>query len=178
MSKRDIFKIIIKLGGLYLMFILLVDIVFTIVDLGIPRGNRDYYIFAYLILMLGIYFYFLVYKPDLIIDWLKLDKGFDTDRFEWGGLSKTDFFEVAVFFLGAYFFIDALPPFLVQIFLAFKAEITPSSELMDTLDRFTSRFGVVNYKLLLQDALYLVLGYLIMTNYDIIARKFFGRQKQ
>jgi len=174
MTKRDFFLIVLKLAGLYFFFIILTNIIsMTCIFTG-EFHSRDIYIMLYLMFLMGILVYLFFRKPQKIVDIFKLDKGFDTNQFEAGGLHKTDFAEGMLFLLGAYIFVTAFPQFLVQIFLLFKSKISGSSELMNTLDSFTSHFGVVNYYVLLQDVLFLLAGYLIMTNYDLIVRKFFG----
>jgi hypothetical protein len=78
MTKRDFFRIMIKIFGLYM--------VISTIFLAIP-GNISWifmnidltgiiWITAVVIIII-LLFLFLIYRPDKIIGWLRLDKGFD-----------------------------------------------------------------------------------------------------
>ncbi len=173
MTKRDFFIIVLKLTGLFLFFSIITSLVSFIYGLFESGGAGGFYIVLFLLFFLAVFSYFFLFNPKLIIDLLKLDKGFDTDRFEWGGLTKIDFAEVSVFILGIYIFVQSIPAFLIQFFLLFKTKVSPKTELLDNLDNFTSPFSGVNYYSLTIYIMNFIIGYLIMTNYDLIVQKIF-----
>jgi len=55
---------------------------------------------------------FLIYKPDKIIDWLKLDKGFDDDRIDFQNFNNTNILKLAVIVIGGIMLIKNIPAFL------------------------------------------------------------------
>jgi len=83
MTKRDFFRIIIKLFGLYALILT----VFIYIPTNISYVTFQFepivllWIFGAAALTALIYI-LLIRKTDLIIDFLKIDKGFDDDRIE------------------------------------------------------------------------------------------------
>lgn len=168
MTKRDFFKIIIKLFALY--FLLLV--VFSFIP-----SNLRYIIFEFepLIIIsivgstiiMSLLFIFLLKKSDAVIDLLKLDKGFDTDHMELGNFNGFQIAKLALIFIGGLLFLDYVPEFLRYSFLAFKSEVSVDGadflggyRYEDQMDYFQWAVSGMN----------LILSYLILTNYSRIAK--------
>ena len=83
MTKKDFFRIIIKVFGLYflvtfLFSVLPSNIAFVLIDLG---WFEIIWLLA-VVLIFALLFILLILKPDKIIGWLKLEKGFDEKRIQ------------------------------------------------------------------------------------------------
>jgi len=89
MTKKDLFRLIIKIFGLYFV----ISSLFSIIPFNIEFLTTQIYSNAPFDYANGIWmivniawiillFVLLIYKPDIILKWLKLDKGFDDDRID------------------------------------------------------------------------------------------------
>jgi len=159
MTKRDFFILVIKLFGLMsivtsLFSVLPSNISFALMD--IDAFSLTWIIVAVLI-VLGL-FVLLVFKSDKVVGLLKLDKGFDEDRIEFGNLNSADIVKIGTFIIGGLLIIDNIPAFLSHTLFAFKGSVV--GQVYSTQDKFYWAVSGLN----------LVIGYLLITNYDFVAR--------
>src|SRR6218665_1936200 len=111
MTKRDFFRILIKIFGLYSAVIA----IFTF----IPRNISNFYMMRddgfmisliVLILMLTVsFFLFILYKADFIIDKLNLDKGFDDDLIVFGDFTNHQMFKFSIIIIGGFLIVNYVP---------------------------------------------------------------------
>ena len=71
------------------------------------------------LLLYGAISYYLIFKTDLIIDKLKLDKGFDSDAISLN-IHRSTILSIAVIVIGGLLFIDEFPNFCRQLFSYFQ----------------------------------------------------------
>ena len=89
MTKRDLFRILIKIFGFYSGIITL----FSIVPGYVSTLPNDFipmlFLFVFGMIFLSLLLvYVLIFKTDFIIDKLKLDQGFDEDRIQFENLNN------------------------------------------------------------------------------------------
>ena len=168
MTKRDFFRIIIKLFGLYALIIT----VFTYIPTNISYVTFRFepivllWIFGFVAIAVLIYI-LLIRKTDLIIDFLKIDKGFDDDRIEFGNFNSQKIIQLALILIGGFLIIDYLPDFLQYTYLAFKKEVSPNG--LNFMEDFS--FGkITDYFNWVISGLNLIVGYVLLTNYDRITK--------
>ena len=175
MTKRDFFRIIIKLFGLYALILT----VFTYIP-----SNLSYVTFQFEPIILlwifgaaaltGLIYILLIRKTDLIINFLKIDKGFDDDRIEFGNFNSQQIMKLALIIIGGFLIIDYLPDFLQYTYLAFKKEVSPSG--LNQLEKFS--FGKTkDYFDWVISGMNLIVGYVLLTNYDRITKWIDGKEK-
>lgn len=174
MTKRDFFRIILKLFGLYSLILALSYIpsnigyvtfqVEPIVLLWIT-GAIAFVILAYV---------FLILKTDRIIDLLKIDKGFDDERIELGNFNSESILKLALIILGGFLIIDYLPNFLQYTYLTFKMKVNATG--LNQLEQFN--FGTskdyLDWGISIMN---LVIGYVLLTNYARIAKWITRKEK-
>src|SRR5690606_14048048 len=123
MTKRDFFRIIIKIFGLYSLILTVFNVLPTsigyITDF-VPTTLL--WIFGSMVLII-LMFSFLIFKTDKIINLLKLDKGFDDERIELGNFNNKKILQFALILIGGFLFLGHLPDFLQYCFLAFKKQV-------------------------------------------------------
>ncbi|MEK6153978.1 hypothetical protein WIW50_11985 [Flavobacteriaceae bacterium 3-367] len=168
MTKRDFFRIIIRLFALYLLLLL----VFDYLPLNISYFTYELSFWPFLILggsaiFMLLMFLLLLKKTDLIIDVLKLDKSFDDDRIDFGNLGSLEIVKIALLFISGFLILDHLPEFLHYCYLGFKQEISATGlspfeapGLAEFWDYFRWFISGVN----------LIVGYLILANLGRLAR--------
>lgn len=162
MTKRDFFRIVIRLFALYLLLLT----VFNFIPTNVSYLTYDITIWPILIILgsavlMILLFIFLLRKSDTVIDVLKLDKAFDDERIEFGSLGSLEIVKIALIFIGGFMILDHLPEFLNYCYLGFKKEISSAglspfeapglSEYWDYLRWFVSGVN-------------LLVGYLIISN--------------
>jgi hypothetical protein len=162
MTKKDLFKIILKLYGLY-----------SIIELVIQIPNISYYLyydssdeFNWLILTVPIVslliVYILLFKPELIIDLFKLDKGFEsndlpTNTFDGKGITK-----IALIIIAVYLIVSNIGDFISQVLFSFKESVS-RGDIESLLEAFNP--NPVNYQIMMNSAISLFVGFLLLTNH-------------
>ena len=162
MTKRDFFRIIIRLFALYLLLLT----VFNFIPTNVSYLTYDFTVWPILIILgsavlMMLLFIFLLRKSDAVIDVLKLDKAFDDERIEFGNLGSLEIVKIALIFIGGFMILDHLPEFLHYCYLGFKKEISSTglspfeapglSEYWDYFRWFVSGIN-------------LLVGYLVLSN--------------
>ena len=162
MTKTDFFRIIIKLFGLYW----LISTFFSlgqIVYFSTTNAGWSGIIYSVVMLALMVFLFFvLIFKSDMIIDLLKLNKGFDEDRIEFQNFNVKNILMLAVIIIGATMILDNIASFLNQIYLSVKVFLSNQSDLV-TIN------GQSSYHLVLSSTK-IVLGYLLLTNYPAVCK--------
>ena len=121
MSKRDFFRTIIKLFGLYSLILSLFQLFPALINFSY-MGFSLWSVISVLgltAIIIAIYV-FLVNKPDLIIDWLNLDKGFDDSRIEFGNFDSDKLVSFATIIIGGFLIIDYFPSFINNCYYGTK----------------------------------------------------------
>lgn len=108
------------------------------------------------------FFLFLLFKADLIIDKLKLDKGFDEDRIQFENLNNDSIVKFAIFLIGGFLIVDYFPNFLNYTFQAFRSKVQNSESIRIPVSYFNWIVSGIN----------IVLGYALITNYKSLATFF------
>lgn len=163
MTKRDLFRVLIKIFGFYSGIITL----FSIVPGYVSTLPNDFipmlFLFVFGMIFLSLFLvYVLIFKTDFIIDKLKLDQGFDEDRIQFENLNNENLLKFAVLIIGGFLVLDYLPSFLNHTFQAFKTKIHSTENNIYTINYFNWISSGIN----------LVLGYLLLTNFKRIASYF------
>ncbi len=162
MTKRDFFRTIIKLFGLYW----LINTVFSMsqiynLSLGISQNNSSeiFYFIAVLIFIVFV-FILLIFGADKIIKWLKLDKGYDNEQIDTKNIDAEKIMMLGMIIIGGLLIIDYIPELINQIFMALKKNVSFESEIMN-YDGFSTFY-------LTTSLIKCVIGYLLLTNHASI----------
>jgi len=168
MTKRDFFKTIIKIIGLYFT----VQTVFSYIPTNLS------YIFSFMeseeflkiILLTTLYsaiavsiFLFVLFKSGKIVDILKLDKGFDDEKIEFGNFNNLKIMKLAVILIGGIMIVSNLSEFLNFLYHAFKNSARVS---MYESNELTGEY-IYNW---ITTGLNILIGYLLMTNFKSISK--------
>jgi hypothetical protein len=172
MTKKDLFRLIIKIFGLYSV----ISIIFSVFpsNVGLVLSQIDFIGIVWLIFSLIaiiLLFTLLIYKPDKIISWLKLDKGFDEDKIEFQNFNNSNILRLAIIVIGGTILIQNIPAFLSHTLFAFKS--SAGNGLNDNM----FKFGLRDYIHWATSFLNIILGYLMLTNYNYISKMFKDKDK-
>lgn len=167
MTKRDFFRIIIKLFGLYCAILTLFSSLPTYLSYLINQFDIFTIVWSTIVSAIVILILIaLIFNADKIIDRLKLDKGFDDEKIQFGDFSGINLLKFSVIIIGGLMIIDNIPEFLNHVYLAFRSQV--SIEGINLLDTFI--YGQVNYSRLTIAGISILIGYLMVTNYIKIAQ--------
>lgn len=167
MSKKDFFRIIFKLFGLY-------SVIITVLNYIPANISYVFYKFEPLIILwvlgatilaIGLYI-LLIRKTDKILSWLKIEEGFDDDRIEIGNFNGLGVLKLALILIGGFLVVDHLPKLLHYTYLAFKKEVSPNG--LNLLESYDS-FGQMDYAQWAISGINVVMGYLLLMNYKRMA---------
>jgi hypothetical protein len=163
MTKKDFFRIILKLFGLYA----LISTIFSAIPGNIVYVFMDTEIVGILWLLavtiiIILLFAFLILKSDTIIKFFKLDKGFDDDRIDFSNFSIENIIKLALILIGGFVMIGAIPSFLSQSYFALRS-IIKTVEYQYVLE-------TKDYIHWVSSGVSILLGYFLMTNYSNISK--------
>lgn len=167
MTKKDFFRIVIRLFALYLLLLTIFNFIPTMVSyLRYELEIWPILIILGSVILMILLFLFLLRKTDNVIDVLKLDKGFDDKLIEFGNLNSLEIVKIVLIFIGGFMILDHLPEFLNFCYLGFKKEISATglSPLeAPGLDEFWDYFRGFN------SMANILIGYLILSNLGKLA---------
>lgn len=169
MTKKDFFIIIIKLFGLYLFIATLFGAAPSM--LYISQMEMDAYTILYILVFIaffGFLLIYLLYHSEKVVGFLKLDKGFDSDVIQLEKLEKGQLIQLGLIIVGGLIVLEHLPSLLTNSYYFFKA-LNHDAVNYEEID-FTN---TGNYAYLTKDIITVLLGYLVLTNNETIAKKLF-----
>jgi hypothetical protein len=167
MTKKDFFRIIIKIFALYIFISTLFYFIpeyFRILQYS-SDDNEMMFIILINILILFLSFV-LIKQTDVVIRLFSLEKGFDDDQIIIGDLSMRKIISFAVIIIGFVLIVNNLSMFLHQVFFAFK-KLIPSGNHRSVLLQLEESFDLFN---LIYSSVSILIGYLLLSNYDIISK--------
>ena len=138
MTNKDFFRLMIKLFGLY-QFLLLI---FTSLPRNLQLLFNDFFSISSIITLILItlfilaVYYVFVKKPDLIIDFFKLDKGFDNNEITVSNLNSDTILQIGMVLIGGFLIVDNFGYFISSFITYFK--ISYMSENLESLKIFES----------------------------------------
>jgi hypothetical protein len=126
MTLRTLFNIILKILGIFFIkdFLAIIPQVISsfFFITNSDTGGEGVWVLASVLLFLFLYgaiSYYLIFKTDLIIDKLKLDKGFDNDTISLN-IHRATILSISIMVIGGLLFVDEFPNFCQQLFSYFQ----------------------------------------------------------
>ena len=161
MTKRDFFRLIIKLFGLYSMILTLFIFLPSNISNVLIYKEEIWFVFIILgsILLAIALFLILLFKTDFIIDKLGLDKGFDDDKIILGEFNNEQIFKFAIILIGGFLILDYFPNVLFEMINIFKTKSSSNSIYGYEVDYFNFIVGIIN----------IMIGLIFITNYKHIS---------
>lgn len=103
-------------------------------------------------------FVLLIFKSGVLVDLLKLDRGFDDDKIELGNFRAPDVVMIGAFIIGGLLILNNFPAFLSHILFSFKGSVVGRG--YGGSDNFN--WAVSGIKILI--------GVFLITNYSFVAK--------
>jgi hypothetical protein len=160
MTKKDFFRLLIKIFTLYSVIISSFTLFPQIVLLNQMLDNV---LLSFVVLgsiLIVVLFSFIMIKfTDRIIVFLKLDSGFDDENIIIGNLNNIDIIKFSIIVIGGFMIVDNFPKLLMDILNEFKFKATSNNLQGHEVDYFW--FGV--------RFLNMLFGYLLISNCKSVA---------
>ena len=163
MTNKDFFRLMIKLFGLY-QFLLLI---FTFLPSNLQLLFNDFFsissivsIILITLFILAVYYVF-VKNPDIIINFFKLDRGFDKNEITVSNLNSDTILQIGMVLIGGFLIVDNLGYFISSFITYFK--ISYMKETFESLKNFEN---------LILNGVNLILGFCLIIYRKQIAGKF------
>lgn len=166
MTKKDLFRIILKIAGLYFLVVTLFQ---ALPGLSIFFGNAPWHsivLFVVVIIIFALLFAVLIFKPDAVIKSLKLDRGFDDDVVMLKRIDFSDLLKVAIFAIGLSLIVKQLPLFITHAIFLFKLLVKNQNDISSQLQSSV----LTDYVSWGVKIISLIIGYFMITNYASIVR--------
>ncbi len=166
MTKTDLFRVIIKIFGIYCFleafFRLLPSISFS--------GSFDSFSFTfnliYLIVM-GLIAFLLLFQTDRLIKFFRLEKGFDTSTIDTKNLGTEGLLKFGLIMIGLLMVSNNIASFINYCYLAFKKQVSANG-----LDEVSGAIldQYIDYNWWVISGLNVLIGIIILTNYKWISK--------
>lgn len=161
MTKKDLFRILIKVFGLYFLIVTLFEIIpSNIANFVINFSSELILVLLLSLVVCFILVYFLFFKSDTIIDLLKLDKKFDDDKVILGTTDFDILLRLVVVVIGLWLLLDTFPRVILEILNEFRLKAMNA-------ERFGYKSDYLN---LLVRLINMLIGWLLITNNKAIAK--------
>ena len=158
MPVRDFFRLIIKLFALYSLILALFQTFPYANSIMFQSAGIEYWVMIITIFVLLILlFLVLIYSTDGIVNKLDLDRGFENPNIEFGNLNDQTIIKLGCIIIGGFLIVDHVGTFLSNFYLLFRQED------MDELGR-------APYVRFATSVINLVMGYLLLTRYDVVSK--------
>lgn len=106
----------------------------------------------------------MIQNADWVIDKLKLDIGFDSDRIDLGNFDELKMVSFATILLGGFLIVTCFPSFIGNCYLAFKGTVETKG-LQNNYGEYSERANYFDWGIAVMN---LINGYLLLSNYGEI----------
>ena len=161
MTKKDLIRLLIKLMG---VLVLLNSLPALIGQFAFVAGSDDGKLILWPILILITTLALsalLIFCPDSIIRFLRLDKGFDDNQIKLDQLKSEKLISIAVLIIGGMFIVHSLAPLIIEFGQKIYASVAEK-------DPFFPSFENADNTRLYTNILQVLLGFFLITNYQRI----------
>ena len=166
MTNRDFFRLMIKLFGIYQFFIIVFSVLpssvsYVMGDSLFSFSERIIPIGLLLLLVLAVFF-LLIRFPDKIIDFFKLDKGFDSEKINLSNFNSDAILQIGLVLIGGFLIVENIASFASSLIAYFRLQ-NMNPDIFHALK---------NTEGLVFSGIIVVLGFLLITFRRQIAGKF------
>ncbi|MGB5981498.1 MAG: hypothetical protein WBG46_05080 [Nonlabens sp.] len=164
MTKKDLFIIIIRILGLYMLFLIVFEVLPT--NLAVLSIEDNYTVMLLILANLLVFsalFFLLIRYAGKIVSLLKLDAGLSNEIINLKFLKTTDILRVGIVLLGGFLIIFNIADFLFMCFMAFKSNL-PTQSYMES-----NKLNFNDYLYWFVYAVNILIGYLLIRNVNRVA---------
>ncbi|WP_421805708.1 hypothetical protein [Flagellimonas sp.] len=173
MTKTDLFRVVIKIFGLYCFINALFQLLPSVsVTWGFDSFNFVFNL-IYLLVM-GLIAALFLSQTDRLIKLFKLEKGFDSTTIDVRNLNAHGLIKFGLVIIGLFMIVENLAPFINFCYWAFKKQVSANGldEIGGSiLDQY------IDYNWWITSGLNILIGIVVTTNYKRISKLFVEKEK-
>lgn len=162
MSKKDLIRLLIKIAGIILFFNYLSSFISQVALFIITFEWSSFLLLLVSTLITISLVVILIFYPDKVINLLRLDKGFDDERVTFNFQHAEAVVGIIILALGGIFILNNIAPLMVEI--GYRIQTSVDS------NQFLSSMPTPNDKRLYISIIEIGIGYLLMSNYKLLAQ--------
>jgi hypothetical protein len=165
MTKKDFFRILIKLFGLYSAVITVFQLIPNNFIYAVSVRSIEPFVILWTLLYAALsiaVFSLIIFKTDMILNLLKLDQGFDDEFMKFANLNDQTIVKIGIIIIGGFLFVDYFPDFIQHCYSGFKSQF--GNKMF--VDNSYSQKQSLNWAL---SGINVVMGYLLLTNFGKIS---------
>lgn len=168
MTKKDFFRVLIKVFGLYSLILALFQFIPTTLSY-VQATDNGLFLFTLIFptALVVSFFLFLLLKTDNVLKWLKLGEGFDDDEIKIGELKPHVLVSILVIVIGGIQIVHYAPNFILSSYQGFKHLVQTRGLENNIFQTYGQVFDLNVYILTI---LNLVIGILLISNYTKISK--------
>lgn len=170
MTKKDLFRILLKIFGVINFFTFIVFYTVQLVLSFFYGENEPMYLIINILSLVIAYafFHLTIFKPDVVLHFFKLDKGFDTETIDFKEINLKQLLQTGLLLFSLYILIFTLPTVIYDGLKLFKQfiETKPVNQFQFPSTHVDRSFFYIN-------CIKLGMAFLILTNYKSISERIF-----
>lgn len=166
MSKKDLFRIVFRVLGIYFLITQLFSFLPAIIPFFTFGHTNLWSILITVFLLLGfaVFFLLLIFNPDILIRALKLDKGFDDEHIRIGTSDFRGVLKIAIIVIGMTILVKQVPIFITHLLFLFKLLVSNQHDIHSHMQNAV----LTDYVSWGIKIISLIIGFLMITNYKRI----------
>ena len=174
MMKTDLFRVVIKIFGIYCFINFLFQLIPTYsVSWGFDSFNFFFSLIQFV--TMGLITFLLLFKTDTLIKVFRIDKGFDNKVIVTKDVNAKGIFKFALIIIGLSMIVDNISQLLTFCYLAFKNQISVLG-IAQTEDAVLNQY--LDYNRWITSGLNVLIGIIILTNFKWISELFMKQEKK
>ncbi|QHI34960.1 hypothetical protein IMCC3317_03060 [Kordia antarctica] len=154
MSVKDFFTAVIKIFAIYILIEGIIPLVSSLIYYNEIRDFSFILGFIGIILVFIAIIYFMLSQTAKIVHFLRLDKGFETERFDFSNVESNYILEIAITIMGFYMLFFTIPFILMDGYTLLKGNVNSHS--------FNFKSPELLYENILTNLLYILVGIIII----------------
>lgn len=167
MTKKDLFRIILKIYGVIALVSLIIQLPYLVLYLFNGWNYSVDWTTLVVPIINVLMVYFLLFKYDILIDGFKLNQGFDTNEVPTNDLNSKVITKIALIIIGVYLLVSNIGNLATNLIFLFGDSIQNN----DVTRSFNADVPAsVGYAPLITSAISSICGYLLLTNHTKIAQ--------
>ncbi|AXG71179.1 hypothetical protein KORDIASMS9_03435 [Kordia sp. SMS9] len=123
MSVKDFFIAVIRIMAIYFFIEAIFPLMAQIIVYGYDTDSYLIFVYVGVILLFFALFYLMISNAKGLVKFLRLDRGFSTERFDFSKADGTYIIEIAIAIMGIYMLICSIPYILMDGYALFKSNI-------------------------------------------------------
>lgn len=161
MSPRDFFKVVIKIMALFVIVNGIIPAIANVFPWFGADISAGFILFG-LVLLFSVLVYLMIIYCDKIVTFFGLDKGFDSENFNFSNIEKSYVIEISAAIIGLSLIFNSMPSLLFDGFYYFKSQVQDYSA-------FNTVYQTEEY-ILYQNLLNIAVGIILVASRKLISK--------